>query len=140
MTEVLKKMMQLLDEDPRYKMDAYRFVREALSYAQDVMKLGKPKEEEKEGEESEERHLTGQQLCEASRRYALEQYGMIAPLVLRDWGIKSTSDLGEIVYNMIRIELMRKSPTDRREDFNDVYDFESAFKQPFTVTAPETLA
>ena len=139
MSNVLEKIVQLLEEDPRYKLEAYRFVREALSYAHDVMKLGRPAPSGEEGA-SKECHLTGQQLCEASRRYALDQYGMIAPLVLRNWGIQSTSDLGEIVYNMIRIDLMRKSPSDRREDFNDVFDFDRAFNEPFTVTAPESLS
>ena len=52
-------------------------------------------------------------------------------MVLGSWGIGSTSDLGELVYNLIRIKQMRKSETDRREDFNDVYDFEDAFEPKF---------
>jgi uncharacterized repeat protein (TIGR04138 family) len=29
---------------------------------------------------------------------------------------------------------MKKSPSDRREDFNDVYDFESAFDPQFELS------
>ena len=57
-----------------------------------------------------ERHITGQQLCEASRQLALEQYGMMAKVVLNSWGVHTTGDLGEIVYNLIRMEQMSKSP------------------------------
>lgn len=134
MSDSLPPFIQLLNEDPRYAPDAYQFVREALTYAHDVMKLGAgpPIEESDEPE----RHLTGQELCEAIRRYAQEQYGLMARVVLNSWGITKTGDFGEIVYNMIRIEVMKKSPSDQREDFDDVYDFEQAFQQ-FEITMPE---
>ena len=61
----------------------------------------------------------------------MEQYGYLAKIVLSKWGVHSTSDFGELVYNLIRIEQMRKSDTDRREDFNDVYSFDDAFEPEF---------
>lgn len=142
----------VLDGDPRYPVEAYEFVRDALTYAQDVMKLGAPEaSEESEVSEEEvveledeleepdsppvERHLTGQQLCEACRRFAIEQYGMMARVVLGNWNINSTSDVGEIVYNLIRVDLMRKSASDRREDFDDVFDFKQAFDDDFDFAA-----
>ena len=135
LTEVLKK-------DPRYPVQAYEFVRDALNYAHEVMGWGaaqRREEDEEEGEREEtdepERHLTGQELCEAGRRLALEQYGMMAKVVLNTWGICSTGDIGEIVYNMIRVDLMRKSPTDQRADFDDVFDFQKAFRDEFDFAA-----
>ena len=92
--------------------------------------------EEEEGEE--EKHLTGQQLCEAIRRYAQEQFGYMAVVVLKSWGITTTSDFGEIVYNMISIGQMRKSPNDRREHFDDVYDFGEAFQKNFKIRPPRS--
>lgn len=127
---------ELLNRDRRYKMEAYQFVREALAFAQDELGLiQQPMEEE--GEPPPDAHLTGQQLCEATRQLAIEQFGLMARVVLESWGVRSTSDLGEIVYNLIEIGLMKKSPTDRREDFNDVYDFTTAFEQEFKITPPE---
>jgi uncharacterized repeat protein (TIGR04138 family) len=152
MPETIHPLIRLLKEDRRYKFEAYQFVREALTYAQEVMQLGVPapsaepprrkkaaqKGPATEGEEpAVERHLTGQQLCEAVRRYALEQYGYMARTVLANWGIRSTSDVGEVVYNLIRIGLMKKSSTDRREDFDDVYDFDRAFVHEVQITRPE---
>lgn len=131
MTHPLK---QLLEKDPRYPVEAYEFVRDALAYAHDVMHLGESPEPEEDAKENE-RHLTGQELCEAGRRYALEQYGMMAKVVLNSWGIHSTSDIGEVVYNLINVDLMRKSPADRREDFNDVFDFRKAFQEDFDFAA-----
>ncbi len=137
-------ILQLLRDDPRYKIDAYQFVRDGLSYAQEVLELGgaestelTPDELEDETQPRVEAHLTGQQLCEAIRQYALEQYGLMAKTVLNSWGIHSTSDFGEIVYNLIEIGLMKKSKQDRREDFDNVYEFDTALRQEFQITRPE---
>ncbi|MFW6171745.1 MAG: Minf_1886 family protein, partial [Planctomycetota bacterium] len=67
---------------------------------------------------------------------ALEQFGLMARVVLNSWGIRSTGDVGEIVYNLIGIGMMKKSPSDRREDFEDVFDFEEAFEREFKITPP----
>lgn len=126
-------LLQLITEDTRYPLEAYQFVRDALAYAQEILQMGRPAPPAK-SDADEERHLTGQELCEAARQYAIQQYGMLALVVLKNLGIHSTSDIGEIVYNLIRVKLMKKSPTDRREDFNDVYDFAEAFNDPTTFT------
>jgi uncharacterized repeat protein (TIGR04138 family) len=131
MTHPLKR---LLKEDPRYPVEAYEFVRDALAYAHEVMQMGAAADGGTPVDEAD-RHLTGQELCEASRRYAIDQYGMMARVVLNSWGIHSTSDVGELVYNLINVDLMRKSPTDRREDFNDVFDFRKAFQDDFDFAA-----
>ena len=136
-------MLQLLKDDPRYSLEAYKFVREALGFAQDVMQLGTEPTSDELAEEEDpeqsppERHVTGQQLCEAIRQYAVEQYGYLAKVVLNSWGVHATGDFGEIVYNLIRIRWMRKSQNDRREDFDNVYDFDEAFQQQFKITMPD---
>ena len=135
---------KLLKEDRRYPFEAYLFVFEALSYAQNVLEMGdeSPSEPVEGGEtaaedEPTERHVSGQELCKAIRRYALEQYGYMAKTVLNNWGIHRTGDFGEIVFNLIRIGQMRKTPHDRREDFDDVYDFDTTFREDFKITPPE---
>lgn len=132
---------QLLKTDRRYTFEAYVFLFEALNFAQNVLEMGEesPTEPHAEDVESpgEERHVTGQELCEAIRRYALEQYGYMSKTVLNSWGIHGTSDFGEIVFNLIRIGQMRKTPSDTQVDFANVYDFDVAFKQQFKITPPE---
>lgn len=123
-------LRQVLRDDPRYPVEAYEFIRDALAFAHDVMGLGVVDEGTKSEGETE-RHLTGQELCEAGRRYALQEYGLMAKTVLNNWGIQSTSDFGELVYNLIRVDMMRKSPKDRREDFDDVFCFDKAFVDDF---------
>jgi len=137
-------LAELLSEDPRYKYEAYVFIFDALGYAQQVLGLGEPAESEPiEGAEPEaesnepERHVTGPQLCEAVRQFAVDQYGYMAKTVLASWGLHSTGDIGEIVFNLIRIGKMRKTPHDRREDFEDVYDFDEAFRRAFQIRPNE---
>jgi uncharacterized repeat protein (TIGR04138 family) len=149
MREPSHPVEQLLEEDRRYRLEAYAFVFEALSYAHDVLGLGADRPSEATSEPVEapppkskkkkapERHLTGQQLCEAIRLYALEQFGYMAKTVLNSWGVHTTGDFGEIVFNLIRIRQMKKTKDDRREDFDEVFDFETGLKRNFKITLPK---
>jgi len=169
MSDEVYSIAQLLKDDPRYRLEAYQFMRDALAYGQNMLDMGQPSggeegispgvppaidpetadvdpdweaaeaasESPDQWEPPVEHHLTGQQLCEAIRRYALEQYGYMAKIVLNNWGLHTTGDFGEVVYNLIRIGLMKKSESDIRDDFNDVYDFEDAFQQQFKITLPD---
>jgi uncharacterized repeat protein (TIGR04138 family) len=119
-------IFQLLQTDLRYRLNAYQFVRDSLAYAQEVL----PNEE---SEKENEPHLTGQQLCEAIRLFAIDQFGYMSKTVLNNWGIQGTNDFGEIVYNLIDIGMMKKSETDEREHFADVYSFEKAFVEDFQI-------
>lgn len=153
-------LFQLLQRDRRYTLDAYLFVLEALSFAQESLGMGQePSAEELEpprGDAAEpagetkaragrrrrrqvERHVSGQELCEAARRYGIQQYGYLAPKVLATWGIRRTDDIGEIVFNMIEIGQMRKTRADKREDFHGVYDFDEAFSRDLAFVVPDPV-
>jgi uncharacterized repeat protein (TIGR04138 family) len=141
MYDLSRELAELLEEDPRYKVGAYEFIFDALAYAQNVLHMGTESASEPVGETDEDpdepqQHVTGQELCEAIRQFALQQYGFMAKTVLNNWGIHTTGDFGEIVFNLIRFGRMRKTPHDRREDFDDVYDFDAAFQQEFKITPP----
>ena len=120
----------LLQTDLRYQLQAYQFVRDSLAYAQEVLPNDKS---ESKSETEKEPHLTGQELCEAIRLFAIDQFGYMSKTVLNNWGIKGTGDFGEIVYNLIDIGMMKKSETDEREHFADVYSFEKAFVEDFQI-------
>ena len=121
-------------KDPRYHRDAYLFVREALDFTQKT--IGKDTR-------GRIRHVTGQELLGGIREYALQQFGPMAKTVLEEWGIHSSKDFGEIVFNMVEVEWLAKTDKDSRADFEHGYDFDEAFRQPFlpkskhTVQAPE---
>ena len=80
-------LLEAIAQDNRYPIDAYQFVREAVAYADDNEELGEYTYELSPGENSraasQERHLTGQQLCESIRLYAINQFGYMARVVLK---------------------------------------------------------
>src|ERR1041384_3940969 len=77
-------------EDPRYDRKAYDFVRAGLD--QTVKELRK-----KDAARAERsRHVTGAELLEGLRVYALDQFGPLAKTVLNSWGIHRCSDFGDI--------------------------------------------
>jgi uncharacterized repeat protein (TIGR04138 family) len=137
MSDEIHPLVKLLCEDHRYKLEAYQFVRAGLAYAQEVMRLGQEPDADAQMHRSGRplRHVSGQDLCRALREFAHEQFGLLARHVLANWGIRTTSDIGEIVYNLIKIGEMTKSPHDRRADFDDVFDFEQALVKDFEITA-----
>ena len=109
----------ILAKDSRYPLEAYQFVREGLDYTQHKMaRMSGAKEP---------RHVTGRELTDGMRQYALETYGPMARLLLNDWGIHATADFGEIVFNLVGANLMSKTEDDCIEDFTDVYDFNDEF-------------
>ena len=137
-TQEMPPLVRLLCEDRRYKLEAYHFVRLGLTYAQEVLGLGNDSGDPPLAEDDEQprrpRHVSGQDLCRALRQLAHDQYGLLARLVLASWGIRGTSDFGEIVYNLIKIGEMSKSDGDRREDFDEVYDFQQALVREYVIT------
>ena len=130
--QALEKIQQ---QDPRYPRDAYLFVREALDHTQKVVvkpaREGRGSPEDKQPESQPVRHVTGHQLLDGIRVYALEQFGPMVPTVFEEWGIHSCADFGEIVFNMVEIGLLAKTEKDSREDFKDGYNFDDAFRKPF---------
>ena len=118
-----EELEKILTKDPRYTREAYLFVREALDHTQKM--IGKPSKDDVP------RHVTGQQLLEGVRDYALQQFGPMALTVLNEWGLQRCEDFGEIVFNMVENSLLAKTEQDSREDFKGGYSFEEAFRTPF---------
>jgi len=108
---------RVLEKDDRYAVEAYIFVQEALEYT--VSKLKTP------------RHVSGQELLEGIREYALQEYGPMAKRVLNEWGLKKCIDFGHVVFNLVDEGLLGKSENDRLEDFSNGYHFDDAFVKPF---------
>jgi uncharacterized repeat protein (TIGR04138 family) len=113
---------QILAKDERFHRDAYLFMREALDFTQKL--VGR----ENQGKV---RHVTGQELLDGLRQYALQQFGPMTATVFEEWGIRTCLNFGEIVFNMVEIGLLAKTEKDTRDDFQNGYDFTDAFRKPF---------
>lgn len=111
---------------------AFRFVIEGLAHT--VRRIhGDDGDEQRAAQAGDvSRHVSGRQLCLGLRELAATRYGLMAPTVLRHWGVHRTGDFGVIVYAMIDRGQMNRSDEDRFSDFENVFDFDEAF-------APESV-
>lgn len=118
----METVSEICRKDPRYRPDAYIFIREALDFTTKALK---------KMNRGPSKHVSGQELMEGVRRYALQEYGPMALTVLQTWGITRTDDFGEIVFNLVESGKLGKTDEDTREDFANGYDFRMAFENPF---------
>jgi uncharacterized repeat protein (TIGR04138 family) len=110
-------MDQIRLRERRFDEHAYLFVLSALEFCQARL--------------TERRHITGRELAIACRDLALDRFGVLARLVLNYWGVHSTADLGDIVFTLVELNLLISQPTDTRDDFLAVFDFDEAFEQNY---------
>ena len=107
------------ESDPRYSRAAYIFVQLALDY---YRKTHGPKRTN---------HLTGQELLVGVEELALHQFGPLAPQVLNSWGIHKGEDVGDVVYNLIQHQIMKKSDDDDKDDFGGGKVFDQEMVKDF---------
>src|SRR5690606_32263689 len=107
----------------RYDRAAYVFIRKALDHT--VKTLPKTRRE------GTTRHVSGPELLEGIRSFALEQFGPMTLTVLNHWGINRCRDFGDLVFNLVAYGVFGKTEQDRPEDFDHAYSFEEAFEAPF---------
>ena len=118
------KQLHKLARTSGYPVGAFLFVQRGLEFT--VQQIHGPLDDDADFEAGM-RHVSGRQLCEGLRDFAIEQYGMLAKTVLRRWRIRACEDFGHIVFAMIEADMMHKTEDDSLEDFVDVFDFEQAF-------------
>jgi uncharacterized repeat protein (TIGR04138 family) len=112
----------IVSEDPRFDRDAYFFIKDALEFTV---------EQTKKSRERKTSHVTGRQLLEGIRDYALKYFGPMVPTVFETWGVSRCEHFGEMVYHLIEKGIFGKSEQDSLGDFSGVYTFHDAFVAPF---------
>ena len=104
---------KLLRRNPRYAREAYEFVNEALRAAH--VRAGR------------EGHVTGRELLAAFRDLAREEFGPLARTVVESWNVRTTEDVGHIVFLCVEAGEMGKTDEDSLDDFRAAFDFHEAF-------------
>ena len=127
-----QKILDLIQDDPRYMYEAYDFVCETVTYTQE--KLGRAPRDGRR-DPADDNHVGGDELLHGACELAVRQFGMMAPVVFRLWGIHGTDDIGELVFNLIKIERLSKSDRDDPADFRDRFDLATALAEGFELTA-----
>jgi len=108
---------EIVAKDPRFGPQAYYFIFEALEYTLANLNT--------------RRHVSGKELLDGTKKYALEVFGFLARTVFYEWGITSTEDIGQLVFNLVSADLLMKNDADSMADFRDGFDFEEAFDDTF---------
>lgn len=135
MTAFIKKLVPVVQRDPRYAYEAYEFVFQALEHTQKMLGREPPGESVDPADTSF--HVTGRQLVEGICDFARNEFGRMAGVVFRMWGIRRTDDFGEIVFNLIEAELMSRTPDDSRADFHALFDLDEALMHGFRIVLEE---
>ncbi len=123
--EFYKKLKSILKGDTRYKLEAYEFLMQALFYAQSKL--------DRQG------HISGKELLLGIKEYGVQQFGPLAQTVFEQWGVKNTLDFGEIVFNLVNNDLLKKTDEDSLEDFKEVYEFKDAFRKEYEKSLSEDI-
>jgi len=117
--QYVERLRKLVESDGRYHLEAVIFLHEALETT--IKMVGK------------QRHVTGRELLEGVRRLALERHGMMARVLFESWGVRTTGDIGEIVFLLVENGVWGRTETDDRRDFKDVYDLKEVFENAFEI-------
>lgn len=113
---------EIHNQDDRYGKGAYYFIREALDH---TLKASDKNKNSKGG------HVSGNELLEGIREYALERFGPMTMTIMDHWNVRQCKDFGEIVFNLVEHGILGRTENDSLEDFENGYDFTKAFTEPF---------
>src|SRR5438445_13533968 len=81
----------IIASDPRYQRDVYVFLRDALDFTT---------KQQKKLKGASVRHVTGPELLDGVRRYALKEFGRLVITVFDNWGVRSCEAIRNIVLNL----------------------------------------
>ena len=104
-------------KDSRYNARAYALLTDVVHYLS--------------GEDG--KHCSGEDILDEFKERALDQYGPLTYTVLTEWGIQSTEDIGEMMFNLTESGRIHKDENDTPESFANGYDFKETFLGPYQV-------
>jgi uncharacterized repeat protein (TIGR04138 family) len=123
------RILELCRKKPSFAYEVYEFVCEAVTFTQE--KLGRQAESREDPEP--EAHVSGAELLRGVCDLAIREFGMMAPVVFRQWGIRTTDDVGAMVFNLIQVQRLSKSDRDAPDDFRDLFDLHQTLIDGFSL-------
>ena len=122
-------ILELCRQTPHFAYEAYEFVCEAVTFTQE--RLGRDADPD---DPATDRHVSGAELLRGVCDLAIREFGMMAPVVFRQWGVRTTDDIGKMVFSLIEVGRLSKSDRDAPEDFHELFDLHRALSDGFALT------
>lgn len=117
-----QSVVSILKRDKRFDPHAYFFLKDALDFT--LKRIA-------EANGGQARHVSGPELLEGYRDYALVQFGPMASTLMKEWSIRKCQDVGDMVFHLIEEQVFGKQESDKKEDFSEAFDFEASLVIPF---------
>lgn len=117
-----QSVVSILQRDRRFDPHAFFFLKDALDFT--LKRVA-------EGNGGQARHVSGPELLEGFRDLALEQFGPMGSTLMKEWGVHSCQDVGDMVFLLIEEQVFGRQDTDRKEDFQGVFDLHETLVHPY---------
>lgn len=111
---------EIMKRYPDYAPDAYPFMRSALDSAS-----------RRFGKTDANPHLSAEELYLGFCAAALEEYGPLAKAVMEHWNIRSSEDVGAIVYHLIEVGVFGRQEGDTQTQFNGLRPMNELLDEPY---------
>lgn len=116
---------RIRSRDTRYAPEAYALVMDGVAYT--IQQIG------------EARHVSAGELLDHLCDFAKGRYGIMAYSILLKWGLKSTEDVGAVVYALIDEGELTEQEGDSLAGFSRVFDLEQKLEgEYFDRSHPES--
>lgn len=125
MPDELEMIEQVARSKGRFATEAYTFTVEALNIT-----LLKRRKRGVTG------HIAGQELLAGIKLVALDRFGYLGRTVFEAWGLRSTANFGDIVFDLVEAGVLSKQDSDSKDDFVGGFDFVEAFERSFIASQP----
>ncbi len=103
-SETRRKINDFYAQTGKYHPDAYEFITSCV--IEQVNSLEKA------------RHLSAVELLDGLKNQLYRNFGFLAANVLEAWDINTASDIGEIVFDLIDLNILSAADDDKRSDFD----------------------
>ena len=103
-SETRRRINEFYDRSGKYAPDAYEFITSAVIEQVNALK--------------EPRHLSALEVLQGVKKQLQNEFGILVKLILEKWNIKSASDIGEIIFDLIELQILSASAEDKRSDFD----------------------
>lgn len=120
--QIAEAVEEMVERDPRFARASYFFTHRAVRETAEAIS---------KKEKGQKRQISGQELLEGIRSFAIDQFGPMALMVFHSWNVTCSRDFGEIVFNLAKVGILGVSEQDHIKDFENVYEFQDVFAKPF---------